>query len=55
MMSSLAKRFAGCRSGATAVQYALIACLIALAVITSARNLGTKTSGTLTNVSAKIK
>lgn len=41
-------------SGATAIEYGLIAALIAVAIITAVSTLGTKLSGTFTNVSDKL-
>lgn len=41
-MSSLFARFVKDESGATAIEYGLIAALIALAVIVGARSLGTQ-------------
>jgi len=40
--------------GATAIEYGLIAALIAVAAITAMTNLGTKLGGTFNNVSAKL-
>ena len=55
MIASFLAKFASCNSGVTAVQYALIAALIGIAIVSAAKNVGTSTSGALTNVSAKIK
>ena len=38
------------RKGGTAIEYALIACLIAIAAIVAFRNLGTQIDTTLNNV-----
>jgi pilus assembly protein Flp/PilA len=38
--------------GATAIEYGLIAALIAVAAITATRGVGTSVSGTMNNVSA---
>lgn len=40
--------------GATAIEYGLIAALIAVAAITAMSTLGTKLSNTFTNVSNKL-
>jgi pilus assembly protein Flp/PilA len=42
-------------SGATAIEYALIASLIAIALITVLTNLGSKLSGTFSEVSSALK
>lgn len=47
-------RFLKDESGATAIEYGLIAALIAVAAITAMSNLGTKLKGTFNNVSAKL-
>ncbi|RZI38756.1 Flp family type IVb pilin [Herbaspirillum sp. HC18] len=54
-MKSLLSRFAKNESGATAMQYGLIAALIAVAVIVSVKNVGTQTSGTFSNLTTKMK
>lgn len=41
--------------GATAIEYGLIAALIAVAAITAMSGLGTKLSSTFTNVSSTLK
>lgn len=48
-------RFLKDESGATAIEYGLIASLIALAIITGATTLGGKLSDTFTYVSTKMK
>lgn len=40
--------------GATAIEYGLIAALIAVAAITALKNTGTKLSSTFNNVSTKL-
>jgi pilus assembly protein Flp/PilA len=40
--------------GATAIEYGLIAALIAVAAVTAMTNLGTKLSGTFNNVKSKM-
>jgi pilus assembly protein Flp/PilA len=42
-------------SGATAIEYGLIAAGIALAIIVAVNTLGTSLSGTFTNVSSSLK
>ena len=51
---SLISRFAKDESGATAIEYGLIAALVGVAIITAVTNLGTKLKGTFGNVSAKL-
>ncbi len=41
--------------GATAIEYGLIAALIAVAIITAVTTVGTKLNGTFTNVGNKLK
>ena len=43
------------QSGATAIEYALIASLIAIAIITALNNLGTRLSSTFKEVSGNLK
>lgn len=47
-------RFAKCESGATAIEYGLIAALIGVAIITAVTSVGTGISNTFDNVSAKL-
>jgi pilus assembly protein Flp/PilA len=54
-MNTLFARFAKDESGATAIEYGLIASLIAVAIIGALTTLGTKLSGTFGNVSAQLK
>ena len=54
MMKSL-KAFVGNESGATAIEYALIASLIAVALVTILTNLGTRLSGEFSEISAALK
>jgi pilus assembly protein Flp/PilA len=49
------RRFLKDESGATAIEYGLIASLIAVAAITAMTTVGTKLTGTFTNVSNKLK
>ena len=48
-MKTLAK-FAKCESGATAIEYGLIAALIGVAIITVVNNVGTEIQGTFNDV-----
>jgi pilus assembly protein Flp/PilA len=50
-MQNLVTRFVKDESGATAIEYGLIAALIAVGIIGAARILGTTISATFTNVS----
>ena len=47
-------RFLKDKSGATAIEYGLIAALIAVAIITGVTALGTQTQSTFDNVSKEI-
>ena len=53
-MKNFFARFAKNESGATAIEYGLIASLIAVAVIAGAKSLGSKLSGTFANVSGNL-
>lgn len=53
-MKFLAK-FAKCESGATAIEYGLIAALIGVAIITVVNNVGTEVKGTFTDVETGLK
>ncbi len=46
--------FLGDRSGATAIEYGLIASLVGIMIISGARLIGTKLQGTFTNVSDNL-
>jgi pilus assembly protein Flp/PilA len=54
-MKSRIQQFVKNDDGATAIEYGLIASLIALAIITAATALGTKLSGTYNKVAANLK
>lgn len=54
-MKKLVKRFVANESGATAIEYGLIASLIAVTIIGAATTLGTKVSETFTSVSDNLK
>ena len=43
------------KKGATAIEYGLIAALIAVAAVTAMGNLGSKLTSTFTNVSSSMK
>jgi pilus assembly protein Flp/PilA len=53
-MKTLVKRFAKDESGATAIEYGLIAAGISVAIITVVNGLGTKLSNTFTNINSKL-
>jgi pilus assembly protein Flp/PilA len=54
-MKTLVKRFAKDESGATAIEYGLIAAGISVAIITVVQGLGTKLNTTFSNITAAIK
>ena len=53
-MSKFVSRFMKDESGATAIEYGLIAALIAVVIITAVTSVGTKLSGQFNNIAAKI-
>lgn len=53
-MLKFIQRFARDESGATAIEYALIAALIAVGIVTAATALGTNISGLFTTVSTEL-
>lgn len=53
-MSNLFARFVKDESGATAIEYGLIAALIALAIMVGAGSLGTKLNAQFTTISNKL-
>jgi pilus assembly protein Flp/PilA len=53
-MKTLVKRFAKDESGATAIEYGLIAAGISVAIITVVQGLGTKLNTIFTNISTKL-
>ena len=53
-MKTLFARFAKDESGATAIEYGLIASLIAVAAITAMTTVGSKLQSTFSNVSSKL-
>ena len=54
-MKTLFARFAKDESGATAIEYGLIASLISVAIIGAITTIGTSLTGTFSNVSAQLK
>jgi pilus assembly protein Flp/PilA len=54
-MKSLVARFVKDESGATAIEYGLIAAGISVAIITVVKNVGTNLSGTFTKVDDALK
>ena len=55
MMKSLLVRFLKDETGATAIEYGLIAALIAVAAIAAMQGVGTSLNSTFTNVSSAMK
>ena len=53
-MKNLVKRFVKDESGATAIEYGLIAAGISVAIITVVQGLGTKLNTTFSNISSKL-
>jgi pilus assembly protein Flp/PilA len=54
-MKNLVKNFARNESGATAIEYGLIAGLVAVAIITAVTAVGTDVSGVFDKISTKLK
>ena len=54
-MTKLLAKFAHDESGATAIEYGLIAAGISIAIITVVGTVGTKLNGTFTSVSTALK
>ncbi len=54
-MSKLLARFLRNESGATAIEYGLIAACIAIAIIVAVQATGTNLSGTFGNIAANLK
>jgi len=52
---SIVKRFLKNESGATAVEYGLIAALIAVVIITAVTSVGSSLTTTFTNVASAVK
>lgn len=55
MLKTYINRFASDESGATAIEYGLIASLIAVAIIGAVTTLGTKLTATFTAVSNELQ
>ncbi len=53
-MTNLIKRFAKDESGATAIEYGMIAALIAVAIIATLQVIGTKLNASFTTISGKL-
>ena len=53
-MTGLIKRFANDESGATAIEYGLIAAGISVAIITAVMTLGTQLNSTFNTVSSQL-
>jgi pilus assembly protein Flp/PilA len=53
-MTNLFARFVKDESGATAIEYALIAAGIAIAIITAVNSVGTSLTSTFTNIKTKL-
>jgi pilus assembly protein Flp/PilA len=54
-MTNLVSRFVRDESGATAIEYGLIAAGISVAIITIVNTLGTKLEATFTDINSKIR
>jgi pilus assembly protein Flp/PilA len=54
-MSKFVTRFLNNESGATAIEYGLIAALIAVVIITAVTTIGTNLKGTFNNVANGVK
>ncbi|MFV0298173.1 MAG: Flp family type IVb pilin [Hyphomicrobiaceae bacterium] len=54
-MKNMLAKFAKCESGATAIEYGLIAALIGVAIITVVTNVGKEISATFTDVENGLK
>jgi pilus assembly protein Flp/PilA len=54
LMTNLVKRFANDESGATAIEYGLIAAGISVAIITVVNTLGSQLKSTFTNISTQL-
>jgi pilus assembly protein Flp/PilA len=53
-MSKFVTRFVKDESGATAIEYGLIAALVAVVLVTALTAMGTKLAGTFDSVSSKL-
>ena len=54
-MKNLIARFVKDQSGATAIEYGLIAAGISLAIIAAVNGLGTKLNGTFSSINSSLK
>ena len=54
-MKTLVKRFAKDESGATAIEYGLIAAGISVAIITVVQGLGSKLTNTFSDINSKLQ
>jgi pilus assembly protein Flp/PilA len=54
-MQNLFSRFAKCESGATSIEYGLIAALIGVAIIAAVNAVGTEVKGTFNGVETGLK
>ena len=54
-MRALIKRFVADQSGATAIEYGLIAALIAVVIITAVTAVGTSLSTTFSSISTQVR
>ena len=54
-LTATIRRFIKNQSGATAIEYGLIAALVSIAIIVSLTTLGSKLKSNFTNVSAQLK
>jgi pilus assembly protein Flp/PilA len=54
-MTNVFARFVKDESGATAIEYGLIAALVAVAIITAATSLGTEISSIFSRIATKLK
>src|SRR6476620_1515949 len=55
LMKNLVSRFVKDESGATAIEYGLIAASIAIAIITAVKGVGTALNSTFTSISSSLK
>ncbi len=53
-MKNIFSRFVKDESGATAIEYGLIAALISIVIITGVKTIGTKLSGTFNNIQGNL-
>ncbi len=53
-LTNLLRRFSGDESGATAIEYGLIAALIAVVIIAAVRRLGTNLSAKFNTIAASV-